>query len=104
MRLNAQWILHDWSDEDNIKILKNCWKALPKNGKVIVVECILPETPETTDEAQCVFHLDLIMLLESPSGKERTEKEFKKLALQSGFSSFKLICNFSTVWVMEFIK
>ncbi|MBA0855940.1 hypothetical protein Goshw_021506 [Gossypium schwendimanii] len=25
-----KWILHDWDDEDCIKILKNCKKAIPK--------------------------------------------------------------------------
>ncbi|KAK8946673.1 hypothetical protein KSP39_PZI006381 [Platanthera zijinensis] len=99
-----KWILHDWSDEDSMKILKNCWKALPENGKVIVVDFILPETPEAGDAAQCVYHADVIMMLESPGGKERTEKEFEKLAFLSGFSSFKVFCNFSGAFVMEFRK
>lgn len=31
--------MHDWGDEDCVKILKNCRKAIPeKTGKVIVVE------------------------------------------------------------------
>ncbi|XP_049411287.1 anthranilate N-methyltransferase-like [Solanum stenotomum] len=34
-----KWILHDWSDSQCVKLLKNCYKATPtkKNGKVIVV-------------------------------------------------------------------
>ncbi|CAL9760383.1 unnamed protein product [Musa acuminata subsp. burmannicoides] len=28
-----KWILHDWSDEHCVKILKNCWKALPEKGR-----------------------------------------------------------------------
>ncbi|ONI23625.1 hypothetical protein PRUPE_2G199300 [Prunus persica] len=43
-----KWILHDWSDEHCLKLLKNCYKAIPDNGKVIVVEALLPAMPETS--------------------------------------------------------
>ncbi|KAI3879013.1 hypothetical protein MKW92_020063 [Papaver armeniacum] len=35
-----KWIMHDWSDENCVKILKNCYKAISKtkNGKVIIVD------------------------------------------------------------------
>nr|GEW01685.1 caffeic acid 3-O-methyltransferase [Tanacetum cinerariifolium] len=39
-----KWICHDWSDAHCLKFLKNCYEALPDHGKVIVAECILPET------------------------------------------------------------
>ncbi|XP_019091399.1 PREDICTED: indole glucosinolate O-methyltransferase 4-like [Camelina sativa] len=29
----TKWILHDWNDEDCVKILRNCWKSLPEKGK-----------------------------------------------------------------------
>ncbi|GJU38473.1 caffeic acid 3-O-methyltransferase-like protein [Tanacetum coccineum] len=41
-----KWILHDWSDDHCTKLLKNCYKALPENGKVIIVEAVLPFLPE----------------------------------------------------------
>ncbi|KAH7690782.1 O-methyltransferase COMT-type protein [Dioscorea alata] len=34
--------LHDWNEANCIKALKNCWKALPDNGKMIIIEHILP--------------------------------------------------------------
>ncbi|PKA62761.1 Tricetin 3',4',5'-O-trimethyltransferase [Apostasia shenzhenica] len=97
-------ILHDWCDEDCLKILKNCRKALPETGKVVSVEPILPESPEASTEAHCVFPVDMLMLLESPSGKERTKKEFESLTIESGFTGFRPVCSFATVWVMEFTK
>ncbi|GER33437.1 O-methyltransferase 1 [Striga asiatica] len=36
-----KWICHDWSEEYCLKFLKNCYEALPGNGKVILAECIL---------------------------------------------------------------
>eukprot|EP00262_Sarcandra_glabra_P006156 TRINITY_DN1827_c0_g2_i1.p1 TRINITY_DN1827_c0_g2~~TRINITY_DN1827_c0_g2_i1.p1 ORF type:complete len:228 (-),score=37.93 TRINITY_DN1827_c0_g2_i1:104-787(-) len=99
-----KWIIHDWSDEHSLKFLKNCYKALPDNGKVILVESILPVTPETTLAANGVFQLDMIMLAHNPGGKERTQKEFEALAKGSGFSGFKALCCVYNSWVMEFHK
>ncbi|KAG0473357.1 hypothetical protein HPP92_015214 [Vanilla planifolia] len=56
-----KWILHDWSDEYCLKLLKICAKSLPDNGKVIVVEYILPDAPLATLEAKNIFNLDMIM-------------------------------------------
>ncbi|KAK8945431.1 Flavone O-methyltransferase 1 [Platanthera guangdongensis] len=99
-----KWILHDWSDEHSLKILKNCWKALPANGKVILAECVLPAEPKANLAAQTVFLIDLIMLAHNPGGKERTEKEFDLLAKEAGFSTFRAIYIFSGCWVLEFTK
>ncbi|GAB2291152.1 hypothetical protein Dimus_025411 [Dionaea muscipula] len=40
-----KWILHCWSDDHCIKILKNCYEALPDDRKVIIVEGIICEEP-----------------------------------------------------------
>ncbi|KAK1273927.1 hypothetical protein QJS04_geneDACA010873 [Acorus gramineus] len=99
-----KWILHDWSDQHCLKLLKNCYKALPPSGKVIVVEMTLPETAGTYPAAQGNFHVDLIMLAHNPGGKERTEAEFEALAKEAGFTEFKKACFALNCWVMEFYK
>ncbi|XP_018817142.1 caffeic acid 3-O-methyltransferase-like [Juglans regia] len=99
-----KWILHDWSDEHCLRLLKNCWKALPKSGKVIIVESILPVAPESKVSSNIVFEQDLFMLAQNPGGKERTQKEFEALALKSGFSGCEVICCAYNSWVMEFHK
>ncbi|KAL8188566.1 hypothetical protein R6Q57_029854 [Mikania cordata] len=99
-----RWILHDWSDAHCLQILKNCYKSLPENGKVIVAECILPEAPDSTTATLNVIHIDVIMLAHSSGDKERTKKEFEALAKQAGFKGFnKAACALNT-WVMEFCK
>ncbi|XP_057855011.2 pluviatolide O-methyltransferase-like [Cryptomeria japonica] len=99
------WILHDWSDDHCIKLLKNCHKALPENGKVIVVDSILPVAAETSSYARQAFHVDLCMLVHNPGGKERTEEEFKQLAKAAGFAGgAKPICCVNGVWVIEIQK
>jgi hypothetical protein len=99
-----KWICHDWSDEHCVKFLKKCYEALPKNGKVILAECILPEVPDTKMETKNVVHIDVIMLAHNPGGKERTEKEFEALGKASGFKSFKKACCAFNTWVIEFCK
>ncbi|KAL5213298.1 hypothetical protein ABZP36_024145 [Zizania latifolia] len=81
-----QWILLMLSDEDCIRILKNCHQALPENGKVIIVDGLLPENPDTTLAARDSFTVDTCMLTLFKGGKQRTEKEFAKLAKDSGFT------------------
>ncbi|THU44336.1 hypothetical protein C4D60_Mb02t06340 [Musa balbisiana] len=98
-----KWVLHDWTDEQCIKILRNCWKVLPEKGKVMVVEYILPVIPESNMIAQGSFTLDVVMMIQT-GGKERTRKEFEALAKEAGFIGLKATYISMCVWVMEFTK
>ncbi|RLM69408.1 putative inactive methyltransferase [Panicum miliaceum] len=81
-----QWIPLMQTDEQCITVLKNCYKALPDGGKVIIIDGIRPETPDPTSlTARDVYSLDINMLIIF-KGKERTEREFTKLARESGFT------------------
>jgi len=101
-----KWILHNWGDKECVKILKNCYTALPVNGTVIILEYILPETPEETLASQLAFDFDLgMMLFFGASGKERTEKELLELAREAGFSGdYTATYIFANVWAHEFTK
>ncbi|KAL8053274.1 hypothetical protein ABFS82_05G061000 [Erythranthe guttata] len=85
-----KWMLHSWDDDNCVRILKNCYNALPENGKVIIIELVVPEIPETRAEVQSKLQFDLIMMNMNPNGKERTITEFDVLAQASGFSTTKL--------------
>ncbi|MED6225320.1 hypothetical protein PIB30_092622, partial [Stylosanthes scabra] len=99
------WILHDWSDEQCMKVLKNCHKAIPGDGKVIIVDTMVPVLPENTTAAKVVaFKSDLLMMTQNIGGKERTKHEFIQLANASRFSAIKFVCSVSGFWVMEFYK
>ncbi|KAK3404647.1 hypothetical protein EUGRSUZ_K00955 [Eucalyptus grandis] len=83
-------IMHDWGDEDCIKILKNCRKAiLKKNGKVIIVDVVLkPDGNGMFDENGLV--LDMVMMAHCSGGKERDELEWKILE-EGGFPRYNII-------------
>lgn len=87
-RCCLQWILHDWSDEQCIQILKKCFKSLPeKGGKVVLVEMVVPPPDhKDLDELRAAAVNDLLMLAHV-SGKERTAAEWEALFAAAGFSS-----------------
>ncbi|CAL9241008.1 unnamed protein product [Arabidopsis halleri] len=100
-----KWILHDWGDEQCIKILKNCWKSLPEKGKVIIVEMITPMEPKPNDfSCNTVLGMDLLMLTQCSGGKERSLSQFKNLAFASGFLRCEIICLAYSYSVIEFHK
>ncbi|XP_028787922.1 anthranilate N-methyltransferase-like [Neltuma alba] len=99
-----KWILHDWSDEWCLKLLKNCHNAIPEDGKVIVVDAVLPIIPETSAAAKTTSQLDVMMMTQNPGGKERSEQEFMELATAAGFSGIRYECFVRNFWIMEFFK
>jgi len=97
-------VCHNWSDEKCLEILSSCHKALPSNGKVIIVDFLSPEDLEATNASKMISIVDNMMFI-TAGGKERTSKEFKILGNQSGFSKVKVVCRaFSILGVMELYK
>ena len=41
-----RWILHDWSDEESVALLTNVRKVARPNARLMLVESVIPETPE----------------------------------------------------------
>lgn len=81
-----KWIIHDWDDERAITILKHIRNKMSRNGKVIIVDCVVPEN----NEADFSKFFDLNMLVMT-GGKERTEKEFSQLLGAAGFKLLRVI-------------
>ncbi|RID50626.1 hypothetical protein BRARA_H01339 [Brassica rapa] len=100
-----KWILHDWADEDCVKILKNCWRSLPEKGKVIIVDIVTPIEPKHDDIfSNIVFSMDMLMLTHCSGGKERSFSQFEALATASGFLNCEIICIAFSHCVIEFHK
>ena len=83
-------IIHDWDDARSIKILQNCNRALPRGGKLLLVERIMPERLEANTEHCSVAMSDLNML-RGPGGAERTEGEYRELLSKSGFEMTRVL-------------
>ncbi|KAM0941772.1 putative trans-resveratrol di-O-methyltransferase [Dioscorea sansibarensis] len=95
------WILHDWSNEDCVKILKKCKEAIPyTRGKVIIIEAVLDDDADLdeTTKTKCLFDIHMMIVT---TGKERDENEWKSIFLQAGFTSYKIICDLGVHCVIE---
>ncbi len=90
-------ILHDWNDDDSIRILRNCHRVLPKRGRVLVVEAVV-SSPGQQGWAKL---LDLEMLVLTPRGRERTESEFGDLFTRGGFRLTRIVPTSSPASVVE---
>ena len=85
-----QWVLHDWDDEECIKILKKCREAIPQDkGKVIIVDAVLEENKD--DKLEFVrLMIDMVMMAHTNKGKERTLKEWSYVLEEAGFTRFNV--------------
>jgi O-methyltransferase domain/Dimerisation domain len=89
-------IIHDWNDEQCIAILKNCRNAMTSEGKVLVVEMVVPKG----NEPSVAKFLDLQMLLYLP-GCERTEAEYRILFDKAGLRLTRIIPTMSPFSIIE---
>ncbi|KAK8968113.1 Trans-resveratrol di-O-methyltransferase [Platanthera guangdongensis] len=87
-----KWILHDWSDEDCVRILRRCKDAIPPKeggGKVIIIDMVVGVGvhSQTSAQTQLLFDLEMMILT---TGKERDEGEWRKLFVAAGFGDYKI--------------
>jgi SAM-dependent methyltransferase len=73
-------VLHDWTDEQSLSILRNCRHAMAQDGKVLIIETVLPEG-NAPHHAKL---MDLLMLTVT-GGAERTADEFAWLLAVADF-------------------
>ncbi|KAL0311165.1 UNVERIFIED_CONTAM: 8-hydroxyquercetin 8-O-methyltransferase [Sesamum angustifolium] len=88
-----QWILHDWNDEDCVKILKKCKEAITGKDmgdtKVMIIDMVLDVYGGDDKAVETHLFFDIAMM-SYINGKERTKKEWAKLFFDSGFTSYKI--------------
>ena len=100
-----QWILTTWTDDECKTIMENCFKALPKGGKLIACEPVLPNESDDSHRTRALLEGDIfVMTIYRAKGKHRTEEEFRKLGLSAGFPSFRAIYIDYFYTVLEFQK
>lgn len=92
-------IIHDWDDERATKILRNIKAAMPENGKVLIVEVVIPEG-NGPDQGKI---LDLEMLV-SPGGVERTADEYRELLSSAGLRLTRIIQTKSPFSIIEGVR
>jgi hypothetical protein len=94
-----KWIIHDWTDDQSVTILKNSHRALPENGKLVLVEAVVP----AGNEMHFSKFMDLNMLVMT-GGRERTEAEFRDLYERAGFRLTRIVPTESPFSVIEGVR
>jgi hypothetical protein len=79
-------VIHGCDDAQSIRILRNTARALPRGGKVLVIERVIPADPG--------FHwsklVDMTMMVMT-GGRERTRDDYARLYAESGLALTRCI-------------
>ena len=89
-------IIHDWTDEQSVQILSNCRKVIPNDGRILIIEAVVP----TGNEPSLAKDFDMTMLI-FPGGIERTEEEYSALLEQARFTLTSITSTTSMISVVE---
>jgi hypothetical protein len=76
-------IIHDWQDDEAVKILLNVRAAMKPGGTLLIIEGLIDSATRP------VGIMDLMMLV--LGGRERTEAEFRELVQNAGFSLNRVV-------------
>jgi SAM-dependent methyltransferase len=79
-------VVHDWDDDHAIAILKNCRRAVARNGRVLLVDMVVPET-----KSACFSKLLDLNMLVMTGGRERTECELRALLDAANFRLTRIV-------------
>ncbi len=79
-------VLHDWDDQNCLKILRQCRISIPPHAKLLIVEPIL----EDQARFSYVQGFDVNMMVMA-GGRGRTENEFRKLLKTAAFQLVRVV-------------
>ena len=92
-------VIHDWDNAGAARILKNCRNSMRSHGKVLVVECIVPDGSESSFSKL----LDLNMMVMT-GGRERTAGEFRDLFHAADLTLNRIIPTASPLSILEAVR
>jgi len=73
-------VIHNWNDEQAVAILRAVRSVIPDNGRLLLVEAIIPDD----DSPHLAKDLDIRLLTILPGGG-RTESEYARLLAEASF-------------------
>jgi ubiquinone/menaquinone biosynthesis C-methylase UbiE len=90
--------IHNWDEQNILRILSNCRRAMPARGRLLIVEAVI-RAGDAPDPAKI---LDLAMLV-VPGGEERSEDDYRLLLEKSGFRLTRVISTRTSASIIEAI-
>ena len=92
-------VIHDWTEDQCLTILRNCRQTMGPGSRLLIVEMVLAPG----DAPHPGKLLDLAMLV-MPGGQERTEGEYAALLRKAGLNLTRVIPTASAVCVLEAVS
>jgi hypothetical protein len=89
-------LLHDWADDDAMRILSSVREAAPPDARVLIIETLRPEEPGP----HIGKTLDVIMLAVT-GGRERSFAEHTALLEAAGFRAERVVSTGSAYSIVE---
>ncbi|MFJ6838331.1 methyltransferase [Streptomyces sp. NPDC091209] len=89
-------VLHDWSDDDSLRILQAVRKAMSDQARLLVIDAVVP--PGNEPHAAKLYDVAMMTIFD---GKERTEPEFRELLGAAGLRLVRIVPTPGTVSIIE---
>jgi len=89
-------LLHDWDEERSVTILKNIRRGIAPNGRLLVVELVLPEGEAPFFGKWLDLHMAVLL-----GARERTANEFRELFAASGFKLQRIVPTSTGMSIVE---
>jgi SAM-dependent methyltransferase len=89
-------ILKDWTDEQDVRILQNCVRAMNPQGRILVAEQVL-----APGRADMLAKLTDLVLMVSLPGRERDQYEFEQLFAQADLTLQRILPTDSAYTILE---
>ena len=89
-------LIHDWDDRRAIRILKNCRRAMPEQGRVLLVDMVVPDLDATSSNK-----LPDLNMLALTGGRERTKAEFHVLLDAADYKLTRIIPTMAPQSIIE---
>lgn len=78
-------VLHNWDDDRAVTILANCRRAMAAEGRLVIIQQVLPAGNDATGR---FADLNMLVLL---GGRERTADDFRELLAKADFTLTRII-------------
>jgi hypothetical protein len=92
-------VLHNWSDEDCLRILRTCRLAMGPESRLLLGEEVLEPDPSCGHPS--AYLIDMQMMAMFGAARARTEAEFSALLAASGLTLRRVMETASSVSIIE---
>src|SRR5262245_41152594 len=94
-----KYIIHDWDDDKSHVVLRNCHRAMADEGKLLLVETIIP--PPGEPHLAKVQDLEMLILAGS---RERTREQYEALLRRVEFRLVRIVPTREPLSIIEAVR